>query len=351
MATITKDSLMAATLLAAFALLVCFSDRGRRLPRFLGIALILVASCLRYNAFLAGLPLLLMAMPARWTGHRGKMAFFTAGAAAALLLVMPVANRRLHAERSGVELSLIIFDLGGITMHGGGNAFPAMAIDNPVAVNRSCYFAERWDNYSWWVDPECPIRFATVQTAFTRQHINPEIFWIKAILAHPLSYLVHRLDHWNIASQFLVRKTSERWITNASDPNDWGFHVVPNASNRLVSVVVRAMNSTPFGWPCWWLALSFGLVVLACRLSDSRHVLALAGSALLYELGYGALGVASELRYHCWPMIATLIAAVMFAGRWRETPPALRPGRTHQALATAPLVFVTLLGLGWRWLG
>ncbi len=351
LATITKDSLMAAMLLAAFALLAGFSGKGRRLTCIFGAALILIASCLRYNAFLAGLPLLLMAMPARWSEDRGKRALFTAAAAAALLLVMPATNRLLHAQRSGVELSLIIFDLGGITAHGGGNAFPPLAVSNPIAVNRGCYFAERWDSYSWWVDPQCPIRFETVRAAFIREHINPEIFWAKAILTHPLSYLAHRLDHWNIAEQFLVRKTSERWITSASDPNEWGFHVVPNAVNRFVSAAVRTVNSTPFGWPCWWLALSFGLVVLARRLPGSREVTVLAGSALLYELGYGVFSVAAELRYHCWPMIATLVAAVMLAGQWRRTPEASRPDRGHLALAIAPSVLIAVAGLGWRWLG
>ena len=348
MATITKDSLMAAILLAVFALLVRFSETASRPARLIAVVLILVASCLRFNAFLAGLPLLALAMPARWTGHRGRIAVFLAGAAVAMLLAMPAANRLLRAEHSGVELSLVIFDLGGITAHGGGNAFPPMAVANPIAVNQSCYTAERWDSYSWWVDPVCPIRFETVRAAFTRQHINPEFFWAEAILAHPLAYLSHRLEYWNIAEQFLVRQTTARWITSASDPNPWGFHVAPNAANRLVSAAVWAVNATPFGWPCWWLALSLGLVMLA---RHSRLVLALAGSALLYELGNAALSVASELRYHCWPMVATLIAAVLFVGQWREIPVAERPGKAQQALAAAPMLLTAVLGLGWRWLG
>ena len=355
MATVIKDALMAAILLAAFALLCHFRDTGNRLSRVIGAGLILIAACLRFNAFLAGLPLLLMAMPAGWTGHRGKhrirAALTIAGAAALLLLAMPVANRLLGAKRSGVELSLVIFDLGGITAHGGGNAFPPLAIKNPIAVNQSCYLAERWDSYSWWVDPVCPIRFVTVRSAFTGQHVNPELFWIEAIAAHPLAYAAHRLDHWNIASQFLVRKTTQRWITSASDPNNWGFHVAPNLGNRFTTAAVWAVNATPFGWPCWWLALSFGLVMLGIRLLHSRQLLALAGSALLYGLGYSAFSVASELRYYCWPMMATLIAAVMFVGRWRETPQALRPDGRYLALAAAPLFLVTILGLGWRWLG
>jgi len=264
---------------------------------------------------------------------------------------MPVANRLLHAERSGVELSLVIFDLGGITAHGGGDAFPPMAVASPVAVNQSCYTAERWDSYSWWVDPVCPIRFETVRAAFAQQKINPEFFWIKAIIAHPLAYAGHRLEHWNIASQFLTRQPVGRWIISESDPNDWGFRVAPNAANRVISAATRALNFTPLGWPCWWAALSFALVMLSQGLRHSRKMLALAGSALLYSLGYGVFSVASELRYYCWPMMASLIATVLFVGLWRETPAALRPGKAHQMLAAAPLMVVTLLGLGWRWLG
>jgi hypothetical protein len=87
------------------------------------------------------------------------------------------------------------------------------------------------------------------------------------------------------------------------------------------------------------------------RLPRSGLILALAGSGLLYELGDGALSVAAELRYHCWLMMATLIAVVMFVGRWRETPAAQRPGARRQLLAAAPLLYITLVGLGWRWLG
>ncbi len=351
MATVIKDSLMAAALLAAFALLCHFRDTGNRLSRLIGIALIVIASCLRFNAFLAGLPLLWMAFPAYWTAHRGRTALALAGATALLLLAMPLANRLLDAQRSGVEVALVIFDLGGITAHGGGDVFPPMAVDNPIAVNKSCYRAERWDSYSWWVDPVCPIRFATVVPAFADQKINPELFWIAAIVTHPLTYLAHRLDHWNIASQFLTRAPVERWIVGASDPNDWGFHVEPNPVNRGIIAATVALNATPFGWPCWWLALSFGLVVLGRGLVHSGQMLALAGSAFLYALGYGAISVASELRYYCWPMMATFVALALFAECWRQTPVALRPGRTRQTLAASPVIAVAMLGLGWRWFG
>ncbi|HET7085998.1 MAG TPA: hypothetical protein VFI23_14570 [Rhizomicrobium sp.] len=349
MATIIKDALMAATLLAAFGFLVRFRDTGNRAARLMGVALVVIASCLRFNAFLAGLPLLLLALPDRWIKHRGRLALAIAGAALLLLLAMPVANRLLQAQRSGVELSLVIFDLGGITAHGGGDAFPPLPVKHPVAVNQGCYFAERWDSYSWWVSPVCSIQFNVVQSAFAGQRIHPELFWIKAILLHPLAYAAHRLEHWNIASQFLVRTTTVRWITSASDPNEWNFRVAPNPVNRLVTAASWVVNATPFGWPCWWMTLSFGLLLLGWRLTLSREMLTLAGSALLYELGNSALSVATELRYHCWPMMATLIAMVMFIARWRETRAALRPDGRHWLLAAAPMALIAVLGLGWRW--
>jgi hypothetical protein len=350
LATIIKDALMAALLLAAFAL-ISGAD-GRKFWRIAGALLAVLASCLRFNAFLAALPLLVLAMPARWMQTRGRAALALACATALLLLAMPAANRLLRAEHSGVELSLVIYDLGGITAMSGQDAFPPIAgVTNPVAVNQTCYSTERWDTYSWWVDPVCPIRFETVRAAFASSHRNPEVAWGTQILRHPVAYAGHRLAHWNIDTQFLTRAPVERWIVSASDPNDGNFQVAPNPVNRAVAWAVRALNATPLGWPCCWVALAFALLLLGARLSDNRAMLALAASALLYDLGYGVLSVASELRYYCWPMMATLIALVLFAGCWRRTPAALRPGGAAQFLAITPLVLVSLLGLGWRLAG
>lgn len=351
MATIVKDALMAAVLLAVFALFTRAFDRGGKLSRVIGIVLVIIACCLRYNAFLAGLPLILMAMPASWTAHRGRSALIAAATVLLLLLAMPIANRLLGAERSGAELSLVIYDLAGITAQSGNDVFPPLPVPNIVQVNQGCYDPEKWDAYAWWVDDPCPIQFTMVRSAFASRHIQPELFWIGAIATHPIAYAEHRLAHWNVDSQFLVRKTPERWLVSANDPNEWGFRVAPNIVNRLVIAAAWVVHATPMGWPCWWLALCFGVAVLGRGLSRSRPMLALVDSALLYGLGYAVFGVASELRYYCWTMIAALIASVMFLTCWRETPVMLRPDRVRQAIAATPLILVTLMGLGWRWFG
>lgn len=344
---IIKDSLMAALLLAAFALLAHFRDTGNRLSRVGGVVLVVIASCLRFNAFLAGVPLLLMAVPLRRITSRGARALVLTAATLLLLLAMPVANRLLRAQNSGVQLSLVIFDLGGITAHSGVDAFPPLPVKNPVAINRGCYDPEAWDPYSWWVDQLCPIHFGMIRHAFDARRINPDVFWVKAILAHPIAYAAHRLAHWNIDSAFLVKQATEYWIVSASDPNVWNYQVVPNSFNRAVIAAAWIVNATPLGWPCWWMALSFALVILS---RGRFQIFALASSALLYGLGYGVFGVASALRYYCWTMMATLVATALFASYWRHLPADRRPGRLQQIAAWAPLLLVTLLGLGWRWL-
>ena len=132
-----------------------------------------------------------------------------------LLLVMPVASRLLQAERSGVELSLVIFDLGGITAHDGGDAFPPMAIGNPIAVNQSCYTAERWDSYSWWVDPLCPIRFETVRAAFAQTAYQP-------------GNLLGRGHSRSIP--WLISPTA--WSTGTSPSNSWSARTTGALDNQ-----------------------------------------------------------------------------------------------------------------------
>ena len=68
------------------------------------------------------------------------------------------------------------------------------------------------------------------------------------------------------------------------------------------------------GWPAArWLALAFGVLLVAPTLPSRRLILPLVLSALLYGLAYSVLSVASELRYYLWTMIATALATLVAA--------------------------------------
>lgn len=349
MGAVLKDCLMAGALLTTTGLLF-WSDgntgpQRQWLLRGLGIALLLFAAMLRFNAFLAALPLFVALLPVAWRSNWLRMAIASIIATILLMLALPLANRAIGAEPSGVELSLIIFDLGGITEHSRVDVFPPLGVADPVAANHACYSPVKWDPYSFWVDPVCPLGFDPMKAAVKAQHIKPYRFWASAILAHPIAYAEHRLAHFNINSRFLVHDEVERPVQVVSAPNDWNYKVTPNAILSAIDWLALASAKTPLGWPIAWIALAFGVLLLSPNLPSRRLIVPLALSALLYGLGYGVFSVAAELRYHLWTMIAALIATVLVAGDLFGMPVA--PWRKI-GWASAPLLVVLVLATAWR---
>lgn len=346
MGTILKDSLMTGALLAATGLLAMGRLRPLGPTRWAAIGLVLFAASLRFNAFLAGLPLLLALLPASFRVTRIRTAASAVASLSALLLVMPAANAMIGAEHSGVELSLIAFDLGGITKHSGVDAFPPLGLANPVDINRRCYSPVKWDPYSWWVDEPCPIGFYRLRRVFLSNGTNPQIYWAKQIAAHPLAYAAHRLSHWNINARFLVSNEIERPVQVEAPPNDWNFHTTPSLALSFVDQAALLSAHTPLGWPCAWLALSLG-IILASRELPSRGLAApLAMSALLYGTGYVVFSVAAELRYYLWTMIAAAVALVITASDLYHSNDRRRTIRW--LVLFGPALVVSLLACLWR---
>jgi hypothetical protein len=345
MGAVLKDCLMAGALLMATGLLA-WSRPGRDAGlRVIAILLLLCAATLRFNAFFAGLPLFVALLPAGLQRTPARLAIGTIVAALALVLAIPVASRLVGAEKSGVELSLVMFDLGGITEHSGVDAFPPLPVANPVAVNHHCYSPVKWDPYSWWVDEPCPIGFYLMRDTLKARGQGFYLLWLRAIAAHPIAYAEHRLAHFNINTRFLVNDEVERPVQVESAPNDWGYRITPNPALAAVDAAALATAATPLGWPIWWLAVAFGALMLAPALPSRRIVVPLALSALLYGFDYLVFSVAAEIRYHLWTMLAALIAAVLVGGDLAQ---GASVSRVRLAWAVGPAVLVALLCASWR---
>jgi hypothetical protein len=342
---VLKDSLMAGLLLTATGLLAWHQETGGRSPRFVAILLLLFAATLRFNAFLAGLPLLVAQLPRRWRDTPPRFALVTIVAAIPLLIAVPIASTLLQAQRSGVELSLVIFDLGGITYHSGVDAFPPQPVADPVAVNRLCYAPDKWDRYAWWGPDPCPIGFETVRVALKKRHQSVYGYWMSAIAAHPIAYAEHRLNHFNQSSYFLVRGDTPPPAFHRSDPNVWNEQVPANAMLTAVDHIASWSAMTPLGWPIWWVAMAAGVLILSPALPSRRLIVPIALSALLYGLGYLVVGVASEMRYHLWTMTGALLATLLAAG---DVLSGARGGRVRMMCASIPVVLVTIAAVGWR---
>lgn len=338
---ILKDCVMTGALLVATGLLAM---RGGAASRLLAAALLVFAATLRFNAFLACLPLVVALLPVSFWRSWPRLIATGLVATAVLMAAMPVANRLIGAQRSGVELSLVLFDLGGITEHGGVSVFPPQfGVADPVRVNHGCYRPNKWDSYSDWVDPECPLGFTAWNDTVAPAGVRPYPLWIRAVLAHPFAYAAHRLGHFAINTRIVpLPDAIERPVPIDSAPNPWGFHITANPLLRAIDALAIATAHTPLGWPIVWIALAWGALVLGWRGPQARLVVPLALSSLLYGLGYLVFSVAAELRYHLWTELAALIATVLVLGarvpvsRWRI------------ALAYVPVALVTLAAMAVR---
>jgi hypothetical protein len=345
MGAVIKDAVMAAALLLAVGLFAWRDARWGRAATIGAVLLIVVASAVRFNAFLAGVPLIVALLPPYWRASPVRLGVAVALVAVPLVLALPVANRLLHASPSGVELSLVIFDLGGITAASGVDAFPPQPVADPVAINRGCYDPEKWDSYAWWVDRPCPIGFDSIRAELARSGASGTRLWLGAIFAHPIAYAVHRLRHFNVNSRFIVRGDVERPVFEDSDPNPWGYRLRGGGLHILVDDAALGTAATPLGWPIWWMALAAAVLIAGPCLPSGGATAPLALSSLLYGLGYLPLSVASEMRYHLWTMTAAMLAAVIAASDIGAGAPI---GRTRSVLAVAPLAAVTLIGLATR---
>ena len=313
MGSVLKDCLMEGFLLMGVGLLVWIRPERDWPMRIAAILFLLLGSLLRFNAFLAVLPLLVALMPLRWRRTAPRLVAILAGWLVVVLALSPIANRLIGAEKSHVELSLVIFDLAGITEHSGTEMFPPLGLSDPVGTNRRCYNPQMWDSYAAWASRPCPITFDRVKAAVERDHASPYSLLLSAILAHPLAYAEHRLAHFNINTRFLVLNEVQGPVPDRATENIWGFTVARGPGLKLINTLTGVSIHTPLGWPIFWIALAGGLLAICPCLSSRALVGPIAASAFLYGAGYLVFSVSSELRYHLWTITGTAIATAFVA--------------------------------------
>ena len=200
-----------------------------------------------------------------------------------------------------------------MTEHSGVNVFPDyFEVRDAVAVNHACYRPNKWDSYSDWVDPECPLGFTAWNDNVDPAVVRPYSFWLRAIAAHPIAYAEHRLTHFAINTRILpLADTVERPIPKTGAPNPWGFHTSSNLVTRSIDAVAMTTAHTPLGWPIVWIGLALGTLIASWGLAGARLIAPIALSSCLYGAGYLVFSVAAELRYHLWTEIAALIAVAL----------------------------------------
>jgi len=309
---ILVDVGMAVTFLAAFALFFSYRAQDRDVPLAIAagaLVLWLYGTLARPNAVFAAVPLLVYLVRPQWLGRPWRVLAFSLPVALALVPVADLFNHRLlHAQSLGPIRALQIFDVAGIASRSGdlavfgpGNAFTRDEVAR-------CYAPDYWDRLSPW--GECHFFWIRLGVARDQQAgaegapdaralmglpPDPQLRdrWIDAIMRHPIAYVRHRLAHF----------AAEIWRGALDDPD------APKPFRA--ALYERVTASAP------WLALGAILLVrLAGRRARRRTAsidaaLALLLSGLPYALAYLVIGVAAELRYMLWSLMAIFAAAVI----------------------------------------
>jgi hypothetical protein len=300
---ILKDTLLVSFFLTAFALASCKKIQ----LKFAGVFLGLVAVLTRANAVFA-FPSLLFLLIRKKLSMFKSLIFILVVSLPLIPLSQWINHHVLEAKRDGMVKSLQLFDLTGIAYFSGETS----VLPVPIANLEGCYTPLYWDT------------LGKERCNFAAHEVTEDLTWdwIATILTHPVSYLQHRLSHFNYEIFFLVPPIQQ--CVEAPEGHD--------CPRSLISDLV-AKNGLL--WPVTWLVL--GLVLIGSGLSEIPRAMVLSG--LAYGFAYLFFGVASDFRYFYWTEMAiqtALILQVATTGfaRWKA--------------AVGAVSIVLLAGYMWR---
>jgi hypothetical protein len=344
MAAVLKDGQMVGALAAAGGIAGWYRLHERRLPLWAGaivLVLLLYAVLVRANAVFAVVPLGLALFG--WLGLRRIWArLAVALVVTALIIVLtPAVNRGVFgARRSGVENSLLVYDIVGTAIRaraGDVAGLPPSTWARMAA--KGCYSEAAWGSID---EPGC-----VPDPRLTAEAWSPPLYrmWLETILRHPLGYAEHRLAHFNVTMRLVV----PAHLPNAMSPidpesNGLGLGRAPNEVARAFRSVGGVWTALPPAWPAFWLVLALVALWPAARAAPSPErdlALAFLLSAVCGGLSYAVVSVASDLRYHLWTILAAALGLVMLAAAG-----AIR--RRHLIAFAAVVATVTLAGVAGR---
>jgi hypothetical protein len=214
---IGKDAVILMTMMIAVQVL-------RRLPhaRF-GIASIVLLSAVTALFLLSKAPNFLVIVVALalvlpfFVRSLRAYAALVAAALAVGVLAVPL-NRTVDADIFGArdlhpDKQLVLFDLAGISVRTGENAFAAVP-GWPTGTLRppaSCYLPYMWDSFAEWAP--C----GGYATTYDRFDGALKRRWVEAIATHPLAYAQHRILY---ADYLLESRDHATWGLSGQSSND-----------------------------------------------------------------------------------------------------------------------------------
>ncbi len=318
-----KDSIMAAMLVVGTAALL----DARRGVRIAGLVALLVASAVRYNAFAATFPLVVLVFEWRPGLHWLKRyaissATWLAITAASLAGNGALADVEMHYWHS----SLAVHDVVG-TLHHVDGTLPDAELERlfegtELLVHRDIhahiravytpknFFPIVASKHAMW---SFPVYGNT--PAAQPQRAAIERAWKEVLGTYPGAYVEHRLA---VMKRVLAYRQRPGWPVIRREfeyPQtviDMGLTVRASTLQHAMTAWLIALETTPLFRPWIYLAVAVLLLGFTRR---HRDVFALLASGILLELTLLVLAPTPDYRYSHWMVTATCISVVVLVAR------------------------------------
>ena len=317
---LVKDVSMAVCLLLAMGLAAALV-RGaiKRRPVTVGAMwlFLVMGAFMRANALFALPPLIDLAASAtsrRWdrTGWIKRAAIVFVAA----IMFVPghiFADRYVFRVKDLVPISqLQIFDLGGISYFSGVDRFQGFFGPDFLAKNRNCYTPVFWDVYGWG---ECPEVYENLKPKFGAPLTK---MWLEALAADPVSYVTHRIAHFNRFLQFICHDCKQMVVTGLQSTKQSEFTFTPTVIYNAIEFLAAAINNSPFGQPYVWLLICLAWALAAFAIPDPvtrRITFTIAASGALYTSAFAVIGIASDYRYVYWTILCAALTTPVVVAR------------------------------------
>lgn len=311
MAVVWKDCQMAGFLLAGTGLLL---SEDRRV-RIAGLVLLSFATAVRYNAFAATLPLVVLLFD--------KRKLVGVGAWLAVTLVAFGANKLVTDRHTYLwHSSLAVQDIVG-TLHYSPNGVSDTSLrralnGTPLVVTTNI---QQWTKDHYKPDslldvvmgPQRMFDLSLEQSAPPEQRAAIEQAWKTIVKGRPLAYLRHRLqvfaatiglvgDSWN--NKLIVTHDYQDPVALKAAEIPAGY----STSQDAIGEIYEATSETFFFRP--WLYLVLAIVALV---RGRRNLLTIAciASGIVIESSLFFIGPSADYRYSHWLVVMTIVGIVI----------------------------------------
>lgn len=313
---IWRDCQMVFALMLATSLILWFKEIKnvwRRVGLFiLIILLIMYAAVSRYNAIIAVVPMVFLAVRNSGFVKKTYVQVFLAVLSIPLVFIflLPSINSLMGATKSNNQPGLLLDDIVRVS-----DKDVLSSIEMPVGLRASLLKIQDCsintdrlvDNMGFCADNETRVILYQNYNEFQR-------VWLQIITSNPFRYIKYKATMY-LYVLFPVKSYIYVWQDgivanryNITVKYDF-LRVIGFAYTNFFSRYLRMIYE-----PWFWLVSGLALLYASAR-KRGIHVLltnTLCVSGVLYILGYIPTGVAPDYRYIYWPVLAIIIAFVLY---------------------------------------